>query len=395
MAETIGPPTERVVARRRRWPRVLLAVGVSVVVLLILGVLGAAWYFSGRIGDASAVPQPDAGYPMTVTAIEGDWISYSGVAEGWDDAGLAAVEAPDGTYVQLGRPEDVADGSGRRMAVNGFPKGALEVGTALRLDGWFFGRDPGQVLGLPFEEVPITTELGPAPAWLIPGTSSTWVIYAHGRGDGPAQGLRLVRALRDAGYPMLLISYRNDPGAPAGNGYAHWGADEWRDLEAAAQFALDRGAQRLVLAGTSMGGSMALSLLEQSDLADSVAALVLDAPAVDFGATVDAQGADLGVPGPVTWLAKALASWRYGIDWESADHVPEAAGLEVPVLVLAGQDDTSARLQDIEAFAGAAPAGLVDVRVFPGVGHTTAWNLFPEVYEPAVADFLADVAPPG
>jgi len=378
---------------RRRWPRILTGALVALTLVLLLVVAAATWYLSGLIGAGSAVPQPDAGYPMTVTAIDGDWVSYTGVASGWDDEGLAAVEAPDGTYVQLGRPEDVADGSGRRMAFNGFPDGALAVGTPLRLDGWFFGRDPGAVLGLDFEEVTVPTELGPAPAWLIPGTSSTWVVYAHGRGDGPAQGLRLAHAVRDLGYPMLLITYRNDPGAPAGNGYAHWGADEWRDLEAAVQYALDNGAQRIVLAGTSMGGAMALALLEQSPLADEVAAVVLDAPAVDFAATVDAQAADMGVPAPVIALAKSLAGWRFGIDWSAVDHVDHAAELTVPVLVLTGEDDTSARLVDIRAYAAAAPDGLVDVVAVPQAGHTTAWNLAPEVYEPAVVAFLEEEAP--
>lgn len=387
-----APPASA--TRRRRWPRILTGALVALAVVLLVLLAAATWYLSGLIGAGSAVPQPDAGYPMTVTAIDGDWISYSGVAPGWDDEGLAAVEAPDGTYVQLGHPEDVTDGSGRRMAFNGFPDGALEVGTRLRLDGWFFGRDPRAVLGIDFEEVGVPTELGAAPAWLVPGTSSTWVVYAHGRGDGPAQGLRLVHALRDRGYPMLLISYRNDPGAPAGDGYAHWGADEWRDLEAAVQYALDNGAQRIVLAGTSMGGAMALSLLEQSSVADAVVAVVLDAPAVDFGATVDAQAADMGVPPPITALAKAVAEWRFGIDWSAVDHVHHASELAVPVLVLTGEDDTSARLVDIEAYAAAAPEGLVDVIAVPRAGHTTAWNLFPEVYEPAVVEFLDGAAPP-
>ena len=63
------------------------------------------------------------------------------------------------------------------------------------------------------------------------------------------------------------------------------------------------------------------------------------------------------------------------------------------MLVLTGEDDTSARLVDIRAYAAAAPDGLVDVVAVPQAGHTTAWNLAPEVYEPAVVAFLEEEAP--
>ncbi len=103
----------------------------------------------------------------------------------------------------------------------------------------------------------------PTPAWFIPGTSSTWVVFVHGRGETPREGLRIASTVAPLGYPMLLIQYRNDPQAPAGNGYGQFGVDEWQDLEGAVQYALDNGAERIVLAGASMGGAASLAFLRE------------------------------------------------------------------------------------------------------------------------------------
>jgi uncharacterized protein len=50
-----------------------------------------------------------------------------------------------------------------------------------------------------------------------------------------------------------------------------YGLTEWRDLAAAAQYALARGARRLLLVGYSMGGAIVVSFLEHSPLAARVA----------------------------------------------------------------------------------------------------------------------------
>ena len=219
------------------------------------------------------------------------------------------------------------------------------------------------------------------------------MVYAHGRGDLPAQGLRLAHAVAPLGYPMLLIQYRNDPQGPGGNGYAHFGTDEWADLAAAVQYALDQGAQRVVLAGTSMGSAMALAMLDNSPLADRVVAVVADAPAVDFGETVRRQAGDMGLPGFVTDLAMRVASLRYGMDWEAMDYVARAGDLPVPMLITQGAADTSALPDRAAAFAAGAPAGLVTLETFPATGHTLAWNTDRDRFEPLLTGFLDRLAP--
>ncbi len=372
-------------SRRRRWPMVLVVVVPLTALLLLAGVV---WIYSGMIADAMRVPQPAAGFPMVVTSVEGDTVSYVDVPDGWTDQGRYAIRTPDGGYSLTADPVVGVAGAGTRTIVDVVSPPELAVGQYVALDGWYFGDDPAHVLGLPYEQVTYLTPLGPAAAWVIPGDGRTWVVYAHGRGDHPAQGLRLARTAADLGYPMMLIQYRNDPEGPAGTGMAHAGTDEWADLDAAVRYALDRGAQRVVLAGTSMGGAMALALLENSEVADRVAALVLDAPLVDFAATVAEQAASMSIPPPVTTMAKQVAAWRFGFDWAAMDYAGRAAALRVPTLITQGGADRSALLASAEEFASSAPAGTVQLEIFPEAGHTLAWNMEPRRFDRIVAEFL-------
>ena len=122
--------------------------------------------------------------------------------------------------------------------------------------------DPEQAFGLPFQSVSVDTPGGPAPAWLIPPAANaapdgSAAIFVHGIGGAREDGYPYLRALHEAGLPVLLITYRNDPEAPrAPDGLRLFGLTEWEDLDAAALWLQARGARKIVLVGASMGGGI-------------------------------------------------------------------------------------------------------------------------------------------
>ena len=125
-----------------------------------------------------------------------------------------------------------------------------------------------------------------------------------------------------------MPTYRNDTGAPEDpSGKLRYGLTEWRDLEAAVQYALDSGATDVVLAGYSMGGGVIMAFLQRSKLRDDVRAVILDAPMLDFSATVDDNASreeDVpGVPLPssLTAVAKQIAAWRFGVEWDQLNYL--------------------------------------------------------------------------
>lgn len=256
------------------------------------------------------------------------------------------------------------------------------------LDTNVYDGNPRQALGLPCSNVAVKGELGPMPAWLIPGESSTWAIVVHGINDTPQVGLRIAPQLHRLGLPTLLITYREDQGAPESpDGFHHMGLTEWRDLAAAAQYALARGAKRLVLVGYSMGGSLVTQFLEHSHLAPRTAAVVLDAPALSWKAILEFNAEEMGLPGfsalPVEWAIGA----RIDADWSSLDAVQHTDELHYPTLLFHGREDQVVPIETSEEFAEKLPRWVTFFAV-PKADHTQSWNVDPSLYDRRLRRFL-------
>jgi len=276
----------------------------------------------------------------------------------------------------------------------------VRAGMAIRMGAAYY-RDPRE-LGFETEDVAIHTPLGPAPAWLVSaaddGTADgAWAILVHGRDAGRWESIRAIPAIRASGRSTLVVSYRNDPGAPPDpHGRYGLGLREWEDVEAAMRFALERGAKRFVLGGWSMGGATVLQLAQRSELARLVDGMLLDSPAVDWRAVLRYQGAILGLTratmAAVEWamtsrLATRLVGQPAPIDLDALDAVANARAFDVPLLVLFSEDDGVAPIAPARALAAARP-DLVELREFPGARHVRIWNRYPDAYESAIADWL-------
>ena len=267
----------------------------------------------------------------------------------------------------------------------------INTAESARLDIYAFPDDPQTAHGIVYETVRYRSELGDCPAWFIPGSGRTWLVFAHGRGAHPNEALRIMPTLVDAGLPVLAITYRNDDGAPESADRQHWlGATEWRDLEAAMQYALNNGADDFILYGYSMGGGMCLNLLYESPLADKVRGVILNSPLLDFGGTLDFVGNARGYPRPIVRFGKWVAALRFGIDWERMNYLSKASELRAPILVLHGETDGLIPAPISQQFERARP-GIARYVGFADAGHARSWNLNPKRYETAVRDFLRDV----
>jgi hypothetical protein len=202
--------------------------------------------------------------------------------------------------------------------------------------------DPAGALGLPFDTVAIRTPLGAAPAWFVPGEAATGAIFVHGIAGAREDGYRALSILGDAGIPTLLITYRNDPGAPSDPSGAYaFGLAEWRDLEAAVRWMDARGHDEIVLVAESMGGGIAGQFLARSGLSGNVVALALDAPALDARAVLRhvAHGADLPLPRAVAPVAELWLALLGPVDLRGARVIDVVAGFEGPLFLAHGTAD--------------------------------------------------------
>src|SRR5690606_25943289 len=110
-----------------------------------------------------------------------------------------------------------------------------------------------------------------------------------------------------AGITNIIISYRNDPGAPAGrHGRYGMGLSESRDVDAAIAEALNRGAERVTLFGWSMGATACLVSATRGEHAGIVDGLILDSPAIDWRGLLTHQAGGRRMPGPVAGIGIGL-----------------------------------------------------------------------------------------
>lgn len=299
----------------------------------------------------------------------------------------------DGGY---GRVGDVLDVVGTRFIrsfepVDGTPpvcEEVLEECPPLAIDPFVFPNGPEDV-GLDFDQITYPSPLGPMDAWLVPADGGTWAIHCHGWTAERREHVRMLPSFHRAGMTSLVIDYRNDPGAPRDpTGRYRFGETEWEDLEAAVQMALDNGARRVALSGCSTGGALVMAFLERSNLADSVAGVVLDSPNIILveafrRATRDSRATSLMVEFGL-WIAGV----RWKIDWEATNYVQRAERiLTVPTLVFHGTSDLSIPISVSRQLEAAVP-GVVELVETPAAGHVMSWNANPERYERYLENFL-------
>ena len=280
-------------------------------------------------------------------------------------------------------------------------QGELAPGLPMRIGAAYY-RHPVE-LGVPVEDVVVRTPVGPAPAWWVPAAEpgDRWAILVHGRNATRWECIRAIPALRDAGWSVLVVSYRNDPGAPAApDGKYALGDREWEDVEAAIGFALQRGAERVLLMGWSMGGATVLRTLERTRHEQAVVGAILDSAAVDWVELIDGQLAAMRMPPPVPVVSKGMLATRLGarlvgllgpLPIAAMRAEEHAARLRVPVLVLQGDADRTTPVAAARRFAAARPS-LVSIVEFAGADHVRLWNADPRRYDAAIGDWLAGLA---
>lgn len=353
-------------------------------VVAVAAVGGIGWYYSGQLLDVSHVPDP---YDLRVTASGSGTVTLTRTA-GSLRPGVYGLDWRGASGVRSAVVSDVVRGS--PTTVTRMLRGAMPpAGARARLvtDVWDRG-DPASARGLAFATVEVPDPLGAMPAWYVAGPRKTWAILVHGRGGSRAEGLRILPTLHRLGLPVLDISYRNDVGAPRSPDHLyHLGDSEWLDVEAAARYARTHGATGLVLYGWSMGGAIVEALLQRSTYAEAVKAVVLDAPVLDWRATLDLQARNRGLPRFLTTVAEAVVYARIRIHWDRFDLVRHADRVRVRTLLFHGGGDGTVPVGPARALAAARPS-LVSYHEVAAADHTQAWNVDPAAYQALVARFL-------
>jgi pimeloyl-ACP methyl ester carboxylesterase len=367
---------------------------VALIVVTVVLVLVAVWHLSSLVGDVLTVEEDPWRDEVHVVRADSSTVTLQPLEDGpdWLTAGrVYGLDWGEG----FGHVTDVRAQSGGTVTrtlrvLEGEPPPA---GSNARFTREGFPREPDRFLDGPVREVVVDGKTGRMPAWFAPGRGRTWAVLVHGGGGTRSEMFRLMRSTVAQDMPSLDITYRGDP--DNGGGTTQLGETEWRDVEAAVQHALDRGARDVVLLGASMGCTLTAAFLERSDLADRVSAVVFDSPLLDFTANADYAAERTGwpIPGLVKRSVLRLSSWRYDVDLGSVDYLDDTSWLGVPVLSIHGTTDGMVPVSMTERLEVASPE-LVEARYVEGAGHVESWNQDPQRYDRWVRSFLASHSGP-
>ncbi len=378
------------------------AAGVAATAVSAAGTVAAATYFARKIVTPDRLRPDDT----QILAVDDESVTL----------GLTPVSSQPGRYglwldggqghARVGAVLHVDEASGWvRRVLEGVDSGELRAGPA-RWNQYYFVGDPQEALGLPSRDVQIAAEIGMLAAWQVPaadGLTDRWAILVHGRGAQRGECLRALPVLHDLGFTALIPSYRNDIGAPASSdGRYSLGLSEWRDLEAAILYAVEGGAQEVVLFGYSMGAAIILQTLDRSLLSDRVSAVVLDAPVIDWSDVLRHHGALNKIPGPIGRLSRSLIGHRWArrlvgvhepLDVALTNWEHRADELTHPTLLIHSLDDEFVPAGPSISLAAKRP-DLVRFEPWREARHTQEWNVDPERWDAVVRSFLTDRVQP-
>jgi uncharacterized protein len=385
------------------------AAGLSALALSAAGAVSAAAYFARKVVTPDLLKPEDA----QILGVQSESVTLGLTVETeqpgryglWFDGGQGHARV--GAILDLDRESGFV-----RRVLEGVDSGELRVGPG-RWNQYYFAGDPQETLGLPSRDVQIDSELGMLAAWEVPADSGIqatrvvpgrWAILVHGRGAPREECLRAVPVLHGLGFTALIPMYRNDIGAPASpDGRYSLGLSEWRDCEAAMLYAVDSGAQEIVLIGWSMGGAIVLQTLDRSWLSDRVKAVVLDAPVIDWADVLRHHGALNKIPGPIGSLSRSLIGHPWArrlvgvhepIDVALTNWENRSGELKHRTLLIHSLDDEFVPAGPSVSLAAKRP-DLVRFEPWQEARHTKEWNVDPERWDAVVRDFLGeDIAHP-
>ncbi len=261
-------------------------------------------------------------------------------------------------------------------------------------------------LELTSRTIDLAVEHGSAPAWLFSPTQpsaageGTWAVHIHGRSSARGSVTRTIPVFDALGITSLVVSYRNDNAASdSADGKSMLGQTEWHDVDVALDYAIEHGAQRIILVGWSMGASITLRLISLSRHSSAIVGAVLIAPVIDWRNSIRIGARRIGIPRPLAafsiWMLETrplhrLVGLKDPFVFDELNWIRAADTLSIPVLLLHSPGDTVASFSLTRALAHRRP-DLVRLVPLPSAPHSLEWNRAPGTCERELREWIENI----
>lgn len=267
-------------------------------------------------------------------------------------------------------------------------------------------RNPEEA-GFGYDDVALSLPVGEAPAWYVPhqnpqaplAEKKVWAVLVHGRSGTRTETLGALPVLRELGIDALAVSYRNDGEAPSGPDSRYGlGLTEWEDVEVGVQYAMDHGAEEVLLFGWSMGGAVSLQTMDRSPLSPRIRGMVLTGPVINWVDVLGHQFRSRRVPESVGRLAQWLLSNEAGrrftglatpVDLKALNWITRADQLNTRSLILHSVDDQVVPYRPSQELADKNE--LVSFVPFHRAGHIRERNYDPQRWDDKVRQWVSEL----
>ena len=234
-------------------------------------------------------------------------------------------------------------------------------------------------------------------AFISDRPSSNWVIHIHSRKATYAEPLRNAKQFDELGFSQLSISHLSDS-PPNGFGIRRstLGSKEWTQVSDAVEFVKDKGAQKIILFGWSLGGMMVNQYLSNAEVPNEVTAIIMDSPLLDYRSTLRVQALRAGYPEATgdqvadvitsSRVLRALGFSNVAIDEISA--LNKSLRVQLPTLLIYSLNDGYISMDGVFKYQELNnKVKLIDV---PDGRHCRLFNQDKEKYQDSIALFVKE-----
>ncbi len=246
------------------------------------------------------------------------------------------------------------------------------------LESWLTGAPPFPAkertpqICSPFEEVAFPSSDGVTlRGWFFPPPThhSPVIIYAHGSGRDLREGLPLVPMLKEAGFGVLLFSYRNHGFSDRILKGHTYGLKESEDLDAAVRFLKRKGYNSIGVIGYSLGAASAIMSAARNQEIKAVVAIAPFASAKDLWFSKSPPF----IPKPLLYLTLWLTEKRKGIKLASISPREVIDRIAPrPILLIQGTKDAYISPEQTRKLLEAAGVG-VTLMLIEGADHKSVF----------------------